>query len=97
MKISDLRPGMKNLEIMGTIVDKTMPKTRGDKSYSRATLEDESGRIFLNLWRNQVDEVQVGDLVRVLRAFVHMRTGSVYVSTWSDISVVQRASRRPNE
>ena len=50
---------------------KTTVTTRfGEAPVARAVLEDDSGRITLNLWRGQIDLVKEGDVVRVENGFV---------------------------
>lgn len=50
---------------------KRIVKTRfGEAPVSRAILEDDTGEIALNLWREQIDLVKEGDTVRVESAFV---------------------------
>jgi len=50
---------------------KTIVKTRfGEAAVARATLEDDTGKIALNLWRDQIDIVEEGDVVRIENGFV---------------------------
>jgi len=50
---------------------KKIVKTRfGEASVARAILEDDTGKIALNLWREQIDLVKEGDIVRVENGFV---------------------------
>ena len=62
MKIKELKLKMKEIEVMGRITSKRIQHTDFPK-LAKATLEDETGLITLNLWRNQVDQVKVGDFV----------------------------------
>jgi ssDNA-binding replication factor A large subunit len=48
-------------------------------------VEDSTGQIRLNLWRDQVDQVEDGDLIIIPNAFVHLRLGEKQLGTWSDI------------
>jgi ssDNA-binding replication factor A large subunit len=81
---------MQDLEVTARVVDKSPPVVYDDKSYSKATIEDETGRIKLNLWRQQVDQVQAGDLIKIPGAFSRSRGKALEISTWSDISVIER-------
>ena len=46
-------------------------KTRfGEAPVARAILEDDTGKIALNLWRGQIDLVKEGDVVRIENGFV---------------------------
>jgi replication factor A1 len=67
---------MRGLEVSGRIVsigDAKSVETRfGPARVAQAVLEDETGRIVLNLWRDQIDAVKAGDTVRVENAFVRV-------------------------
>ena len=91
LKIKDLKPGTRGVDVTGKVVEKSNPEIRGDKMYASATLEDETGRIALNLWRNQVDQTNVGDTIKVPNAFTRVWAGVTQVSTWADIVVLEKA------
>ena len=88
-KIKDLKPHMENVTLVALVVEKSDPTWMGfdKKRYASAIVEDETGRIKLNLWRDQVDQVKKGDLVRIPGAFVHVRNGTLQISTWSSIQL----------
>ncbi|MFQ5892281.1 MAG: DNA-binding protein [Candidatus Methanofastidiosia archaeon] len=73
MKIEEVKSGMNNVEVEGVVVDKEKPKkinTRyGPALLSKAKIEDETGGIGLNLWRDQVNLVEMGDKVKIEGAF----------------------------
>jgi ssDNA-binding replication factor A large subunit len=87
-KIKELRPGMQNLTIEARVIEKSKTEIRRGKKYAKVIIEDESGKIVLNLWRNQVDQVDVNRRIRISRAFVHRRGAGVQVSTWEDIKEI---------
>lgn len=74
MKISEIQPGMDQVATSGSITYigiKRIVRTRfGEAQVARATLEDDTGKIALNLWRGQLDLVKEGDIVRVENGFV---------------------------
>lgn len=81
----------RDLEIVGRIKSKEkiiLPNTR----LAKAVLEDETGAIILNLWREQVDQCDVGDLVRVKGAYVRYFRGAPELNTWEDIEVLERGT-----
>jgi len=50
---------------------KKIVKTRfGEAPVARAILEDDTGKIALNLWRGQIDLIKEGDVIRVENGFV---------------------------
>jgi ssDNA-binding replication factor A large subunit len=85
VKIRDLKPHMENVDVVAKVIRKSAPMEIRMKKYAYAIVEDATGQIKLNLWREQVDQVEVGDLIYVPNAFVHVRLGETQLSTWSDI------------
>lgn len=87
-KIKDLKSQMRDLTLTVKVVEKSPVVVRRNKRYATAVVEDETGRIRLNLWRGQTDQVRVGDVITIPQAFVNMRGKALQVSTWSDIELV---------
>jgi len=85
LQLRDLKPHMENVQVVARVITKSVPTEVRMKKYAYAVVEDETGRIKLNLWREQVDQVNEGDLIYVSYAFVHVRMGEMQLSTWSDI------------
>ncbi|MEM2294539.1 MAG: OB-fold nucleic acid binding domain-containing protein [Nitrososphaerota archaeon] len=86
----------RNLEIVGRIKSKEkviLPNIR----LAKAVLEDETGSIILNLWREQVDQCDVGDLVRIKKAYVRYYKGTPELNTWEDIEVLERGKATRNQ
>ena len=88
MKIAELKEGMKDIEIEGIIARKGKPEQRGGKLYCRCIFKDDSAHIVLNLWRDQVGQVNEGDKVRISKGFVHKWQNEIQLSTWSPILVL---------
>jgi len=97
MKLTDLKPGMSGLDIVAEVVEKSEPIMKGGKRYAVATLEDDTGRIALNLWRQQVEQLCVGDLVMVPKSFVQEWRGILELSTWADIVVLNKRKGQPEK
>jgi ssDNA-binding replication factor A large subunit len=85
VKIIDLKPHMENVEVVARVTQKSIPTEIRMKRYAYVIIEDVTGQIKLNLWREQVGQVEVGDLIYVPNAFVHVRLGEIQLSTWSEI------------
>ena len=88
VKIKDLKPHMRNLTLTVKVVEKSQVVEYRQKRYASAIVEDETGRIKLNLWREQVDQVKEADVIRIPKAFVHVKGKTVQISTWSTIESV---------
>ena len=76
VRISGIKPGMRTLTVVGKIL--SISETRnvmtkfGPAAVATAKLQDESGEIRLNLWRDQINRVKVGDIVKLENAFVNV-------------------------
>lgn len=76
VKIRDIKSGMENIEVLGRVTNiskKRQVSTRyGLANVVTATLKDETGSIHLNLWRQQIDRVSEGGIVRIINAFARV-------------------------
>jgi len=88
-EIKDLRPGMRHVQVEGQIMKKEMV-VRSAKPLAKALIKDGTGEITLNLWRDQVEQAKVGDLVRIRDGFVRAWAGKPELNTWVKIEVVKR-------
>ena len=67
----------------------------GEDAYDQfqdALIEDETGRLNLKLWRNQVDLVRVGDIIKIENGFAVEFGGATEIDVGSRgrITVVKR-------
>ena len=73
MKIRDIKAGMEHIYLTAKVTaigDKRTVETRfGPAEVAVATVEDETGRMNFKLWRKQIDQVKLGDTIRVENAF----------------------------
>ena len=75
MKISEIRPGMNNVNLKAKIVDLTEPREVMTKfgtstTLTVATLEDDSGTIKLTLWGKDAQGIEQGSEVEIKDGFV---------------------------
>jgi len=96
MKIVELRPGMKRVDLKGTIVEISESRevtTRfGDVSrVATAVLADESGRIKLSLWNEDIDKVSVNSTVQIENGYVTTFRGEnqLNVGRYGKLTVLQ--------
>jgi replication factor A1 len=74
--IKDLADGMKRVSVEGKVVEKGDPrevKSRyKDETYRivDAVIADESGSIKLTLWNEQIEQVNVGDNLKIENGYV---------------------------
>jgi hypothetical protein len=83
--IRDLRVGMRHVNLKGKVLEVTKPKhvvTRygNHASLAKALIENETGKIKLCLWNEQVDSVSAGDTVKIENARVSVFSGERQLS-----------------
>jgi GNAT superfamily N-acetyltransferase len=81
-KIGELRDGMKDVNVEGEILEKGIArqvKSRRRRwetlSVANAGFGDETGRVVLVLWNQQIKQVKVGDRVRIENGYVSAYRG----------------------
>jgi len=81
VKISDIKDGDNEINVEGEVTEKSDAHEVRSK-YGRvlmvadATLKDDSGKITLTLWNDQVRQVMVGDKIKIENG---------YAKTWQNI------------
>lgn len=86
MKISELKAGATNVEVEGTISEKSEPREVITKYGKRlnvadAVISDDTGSITISLWEDNIGIVNVGDKVKVTNGYVSEFRGTPQLST----------------
>ncbi|NIO19882.1 MAG: DNA-binding protein [Candidatus Aenigmarchaeota archaeon] len=99
IKIARIRPGIRGIALTAKVVlkdEKREVETRfGPAAVSWAILEDETGSIRLNLWREQIDKVRVGDTIKLVNAFAKVYRDQMELNIGSDgrIEILEQGPR----
>ncbi|MEM0233167.1 MAG: OB-fold nucleic acid binding domain-containing protein [Candidatus Nezhaarchaeales archaeon] len=92
VQISEIEGEMRDLVVEGVVVEKSKPKTvqtrYGPAQLAYAIIDDGTGQIRLNLWRNQIDLVDVGAKIRVENAFTREFRGEIELNVGSNGKIV---------
>ena len=86
VKISDIKEGDSEVNIEGEVTEKSYAREVRSR-YGRvlmvaaATLKDETGRITLTLWNEQVRAVMVGDKVKIENGYAKSYRNVLQLST----------------
>ena len=80
IKIEDLRVGMKKINVAAEVVEVAEPSKvhtqfRDNAVVSNAVIQDDTGRILLCLWDQQINTIHTGDCIEVKNAHVAMFKG----------------------
>jgi replication factor A1 len=75
LQVEDLRVGMKKINIVAEVLETSEPSKvhtqfRDNALVSNAWIGDETGKVLLCLWDQQVNAVAVGDYIEVRNAHV---------------------------
>jgi replication factor A1 len=76
LKINELRDGMRKVNIEANVIEKSDARevrsrwTNETYRVADATIEDETGTITLTLWNEQVEQVNVGDRVKIENGYI---------------------------
>ena len=76
MKINELQSGLKRVEVEAEVVDKSNPRQVQSRTSSEtfniadAVVQDETGTIKLTLWNEQIDQVNVGDKIKIENGYI---------------------------
>ena len=86
MNIGELRDGAKRVDIEARVVEKgntrEVQSRYKDETYkvASAVVGDDSGNIKLTLWNEQIDQVQVGDKIRIENGYVTSFKGEIQLN-----------------
>lgn len=86
MKIKDLRDGMRRVNIVAKVIEKS--ETREVRSRYRdetyrvadAIISDDTGKIKLTLWNKQIDQVNVDDTVKIENGYIRSFRGEIQLN-----------------
>ncbi|HLC20135.1 MAG TPA: OB-fold nucleic acid binding domain-containing protein [Candidatus Nanoarchaeia archaeon] len=85
MNINEIQPRMGNIELTATVVEKadvrTFEKFGKQGRVCNATLQDDTGKVSLTLWNDDVDKVNTGDTVKITNGWANEYQGEVQLST----------------
>jgi replication factor A1 len=85
MKISELKPGMRNVSVTGKIDSVGQPRTvnlraGGTNTVADAIISDESGSIKLSLWGDDINKIQPGDRISIENGYINTFKGENSIS-----------------
>lgn len=84
MKAKDVKSGMRNLSLNLKVVEKEEPHTfetdKGEGRVATAICEDDSGKIKVSLWNEDIEKVEVGDWIKIENGYSRLFKDEVHVS-----------------
>jgi len=85
LKIADLKGEQSRVDVEGEITEKgdvrnVNLRAGGTSNVSDCTIRDESGSIKLTLWGEQINQVDVGDRVRIENGYTKAFRGEVQLN-----------------
>lgn len=85
MKVKDVKPELRGIDLELKVVEVEEPRsyvsrTGREGRVTTAVAEDETGRIKVSLWDEDIDRVKVGSLIRIRNGYSRLFRGEVHVS-----------------
>lgn len=84
MKIAELKPGMRRVDVIGRIVEmeniREVQTKFGPGQVATATLQDASGSVKLTLWNENISKVSEGDTVDISNGYVDSFRGELQLN-----------------
>jgi replication factor A1 len=85
LKVAELKPGMKGVNLVGRIEEisaprQVMTRSGGMSRVADAILSDESGTVRMSLWNEQIDQVKPGDSIKVENGYVTSFRGEMQLN-----------------
>lgn len=84
MKANRVKPGMRNLNLELKVVEKGEPhhfeSDKGEGRVATAVCEDDSGKVNVSLWNEDIDRVEVGDKISIENGYSRLFKDEVHVS-----------------
>ena len=103
MNLAELQARQGNVDITATVTEVSEPRTfekfgKAGK-VANARIKDDSGEMSLTLWNEQVDQVKVGDTIKLTNGYVREWQGQLQLSTgkFGKLEVVEGEPSSPPE
>ena len=86
MKIEELKDGMRRVSVVAKVIEKSEPREvrsrYRDETYRVADviISDESGKIKLTLWNQQIDQVNIDDTVKIENGYIRSFRGEIQLN-----------------
>ena len=86
MKINELRDGMRRISVVAKVIEKSEPREvrsrYRDETYrvADAIISDETGKIKLTLWNQQIEQVNVDDTVKIENGYIRSFRGEIQLN-----------------
>ncbi|MHA1264046.1 MAG: hypothetical protein ACTSRS_02325 [Candidatus Helarchaeota archaeon] len=86
MKVSELRPGMRKIDIVVKVVQKNPPREvfvkRENKYHKVANLVvgDETGTVAMSLWDDMIDQIQENDVIQIVNGYTGEYSGKIQLN-----------------
>src|SRR5690348_1493508 len=84
MKIAELKPGMRRVDVTGKVIDMESPRevqTKfGPGQVASATMQDESASVKVTLWNENISKVETGDTIEIQNGYVDSFRGELQLN-----------------
>jgi replication factor A1 len=102
MEIKDLHARQGDVELVAEVVDKAPPRTfekfGKQGRVCNAKIKDASGTVTLTLWNEDIDKINVGDKIKIVKGYVGEWQGELQLSAgkFGSIEIVEKGTGKPS-
>jgi len=97
LKIKELRNGMRRVNVEAKVLEKSSPREVMSRyrdvihRVATAIISDDTGKIKLTLWNDQIDQVNVNDNIKIENGYVTTFRGEIQlnVGRYGKLTVVE--------
>ncbi len=95
MKASEVKPGMRNVSLDLKVVEKGEPHSfntdKGKGRVATAVCEDDSGKVKISLWNDEIEKIEVGDKIHIENGYSRLFKDEVHVSAgkYGELKVIK--------
>ena len=98
MKISEIKAGQGKIDVEAAVIEKS--EARDINKYGKnlrvatATIQDDSGKIKLSLWNQEVDNVSIGDKIKITNGYASEFKGEKQLTAgkFGKLEIIGKAS-----
>jgi replication factor A1 len=97
LKIKELRNGMRRVNVEAKVLEKSSPREVMSRyrdvihRVATAIISDDTGKIKLTLWNDQIDQVNVNDNIKIENGYVTTFRGEIQlnVGRYGKLTVIE--------
>lgn len=89
-KIKDIKAGNQITNLTAQIIKKSQEYNTGNKKVQNIELEDETGKIWLSIWGDEINKHDIGDIITINKAYAKTYKNKTELTTGHDGTITKQ-------